>query len=258
MIASMIFFPEKEHYEKPQDYGFVFEDAFISSFDGTKLHGWFLKPSPGAPVSRGVLLFSHGNAGNISGRLLKVKGWLEAGFSVLLYDYRGYGLSEKKMEHGNEITRDSEACLEWLITKQGKKIQDIVLYGESLGSYPSVFLSVKQKPQALILEAPFTSFAELAAIHYPMFPKMMVQTMLKDFEFSNESLIEKIQCPIFIMHGTQDETCPYEMGERLMDKAPEPKTFFTIEGGHHNDLLMAAGSDYWHKPLEFLAQIRRP
>ena len=85
MISSMIFFPEKTFYEKPQDYGFDWQDISIPTSDGVRLHGWFLKAQP----EEGVILFLHGNAGNISGRLFKAQGWIKRGFSVLLVDYRG-------------------------------------------------------------------------------------------------------------------------------------------------------------------------
>ena len=253
MIASMIFFPEKELYEKPEDYQYSYEEVWIDSGEGIKLHAWFLKPAGQAKAQ--IILYSHGNAGNMSGRLSKAKGWLDQGYSVMLYDYRGYGKSTGKMEKGGDIVRDAQAAFQWLEQAKDISPRNIILYGESLGSYVSVSLAVQYTVFALILEAPFTSFSELAAIHYPMFPKIMVQTMLKDFEFSNENQISQIKCPVFILHGTQDETCPYEMAERLFEKAPESKSFFTVEGGHHNDLPIAAGPDYWQKPLEFLTRL---
>ena len=246
MITTMIFFPDKTHYEFPADYGFKHEDVSFQTADGVKLHGWFLE----AAKARGAILFFHGNAGNISGRLYKAKGWVERGFSVFLMDYRGYGLSEGKIEHGDDILRDAHASLDWLVKAKNIPLSKIVLYGESLGTYPAIRLGAENKTAAVVLEAPFTSFMDLGRLHYSLIPGL--QILLKDFEFLNQDWILKLKAPLFILHGTRDEICPYAMGEKLFDEAPEPKGFLSIENGAHNDLPMIAGQDYWDKPFQFL------
>lgn len=245
MIRSLIFFPEKTHYEKPQDYGFDSEDVFLDA-PGARLHGWFLK----AAREQAVLYFLHGNAGNISHRLYKAKGWADRGVSVFLLDYRGYGKSTGEITAGEDILRDAEAGLHYLMQDKKKDLKKIVFYGESLGSYAMTRLACKHKAAATVLEAPFTSFAALGRLHYPQAPSFL----MKGFEFANEDYIAKIQTPLFILHGTQDEICPYEMAGELIDKAPEPKALFTIPGGTHNDLPNAAGEDYWEKPYEFVSK----
>ena len=246
MIPAMIFFPEKTFYEKPGDYGFDWEDAALQTSDGVSLHGWFLK----SPENKGTLLFFHGNAGNISGRLFKAKGWVDRGFSVLLLDYRGYGQSEGQIAHEENLTRDAEAGLAWLRDTKKIPLSKIVFYGESIGTAPAIRLAVEHPAAAVILEAPFTSFAALARRHYPFVPEML----LKDFKFPNIDRIAQIKAPLFILHGERDEICPYAMAGELFEKAPEPKTFFTIPSGMHNDLPMAAGNDYWEKPRQFIAK----
>ncbi len=247
MITSMIFFPEKTFYEKPQDYGFDWEDVSIQTADGVSLHGWFLKAKP----EEGVLLFFHGNAGNISGRLFKAQGWVKRGFSVLLLDYRGYGKSAGSIQRGSDIVLDGEAARDWLIQNKKIRPERLILYGESLGSYPAVRLA-HQPFLALILESPFTSFQDLAMKHYSLIPGMVRNSLISDFKYPNIDYIADIKTPVFILHGTRDEICPYEMGEKLFEKAPEPKGFLSIPNGKHNDLPMAAGEDYWQKPYEFV------
>ena len=247
MIRSMLFFPEKNFYEKPEDYGLLAEDVFFQTTDGVRLHGWFLKVP--APSSR-FLLFFHGNAGNISGRLQKAKGWIEHGFSVLLVDYRGYGKSEGGIERGEDVLTDARASWNYLTGVKGAEPSQMVLYGESLGTHPAIVLAGEKKAAALVLEAPFTSFADLAGVHYPFVPK----SFLKGFEFFNLGPIEKIQCPVFILHGTKDEICPFALARKLFDQAPPPKEFFEIAGGTHNDLPSAAGPDFWQKPFKFIAK----
>lgn len=248
MITSMIFFPEKTFYEKPEDYGFLFEEVRIPTADGLKLHGWHLKASD----AKGTLLFFHGNAGNISGRLSKAKGWIDRGLSVVLVDYRGYGKSEGKIDHGDDIVRDAEAALAWLLEAKGTPVSKIILYGESLGSHPALRLASEHAVAAVILEAPFTSFVELGRRHYSVVPG--IELLLKDFRFANIEWIAKLKSPLFVLHGTADEVCPYAMSGELVDLAPEPKGFLSIPGGAHNDLPVAAGEDFWQKPYEFVSQ----
>ncbi len=245
MIRQLLFFPDKTHYEKPADYQFDFDDVTIQA-PNAELHGWFLK----AEKEKAVLYFLHGNAGNISHRLYKAKGWVERGFSVLLLDYRGYGKSSGEIEDGEDIVRDAEAGLDFLLHKMNRKLSNLIFYGESLGTYAMVRLACRHKAAAVILEAPFTSFVDIGKIHYPQAPSFL----LKGFEFSSEEYISKIRAPLFILHGTEDEICPYEMSGILIDKAPEPKALFTIPNGAHNDLPMTAGDDYWQKPFEFISK----
>jgi dipeptidyl aminopeptidase/acylaminoacyl peptidase len=240
----MIFFPEQKLYEKPADYGMAFEDAWVPADPGVTLHGWYLK----AGAEKGVLLFFHGNAGNIANRLYKAKGWIELGFSVFLVDYRGYGQSTGKIRHENDVYRDARAALEWLRNEKKVPPGRIVLYGESLGSAPAVRLASEERFAALILEAPFTSFVDLARVHYPF----VGEWMMKDFRFSNLEWAASLKTPLFIMHGTHDEICPYEQSEQLFENAPEPKGFFSIPGGTHNDLPVSAGENYWAQPYQFV------
>jgi len=244
MITSMIFFPEKTFYEKPESYGLEYEDVWVQSSDGVSLHGWFLK----ARAEKGVILFFHGNAGNISGRLYKAEGWIKKGFSVYLLDYRGYGKSDSNIEHQDDVMKDALAAFGWLQNERKYPLSKIILLGESLGTYPAIRLAAANKAAALILEAPFTSFTALGKLHYPFVPSPLIS----DFAFPNIDYIDKIKTPVFILHGTQDEICPYAMAGELFEHAPSPKEIFTITNGTHNDLPMKAGADYWDKPEEFL------
>jgi len=250
MIASLIFFPDKTFYEQPQDYGFEFEEVSLQTSDGVQLHSWYLK----AQDEKGVILFLHGNAGNISGRLHKAKGWIERGISVLLLDYRSYGKSTGKIQHEKDLVIDAQTGFKWLEETKKWDTSKIILYGESLGSNPAIHLAIQYKATTLILEAPYTSFVDLGKLHYSTFPGIMTDVLLRDFQFSNIDFIHKIQTPLFIFHGTRDETCPYEMGKELYEKAPEPKYFFSISDGTHNDLPTLAGEDYWEKPWKFVQQ----
>lgn len=246
----MIFFPEKGFYEKPGNYGYAYENVHFQTEDGVALFGWFLNAKGPA---RGTLLLTHGNAGNISHRLYKVKGWIERGFSVFLIDYRGYGQSQGTIRNSEDILRDARAGLKWLREEKKIPLSEVVLYGESLGSYPVIRLGAEHPVLAVVLEAPFTSFLDLAAVHYPYVPKVL----LKGFEFDNLKSISSLKSPIFILHGTQDEICPYSLSQALFKKALEPKEFFAVHGGNHNDLPLSAGEDFWERPYQFVMKNKR-
>ena len=258
MVTSFLFFPEKDFYELPQDYGLEAQDVFITTQDNVRLHGWFFPSQSAAnppPAGEGnpakaTLLFFHGNAGNISGRLFKAQGWVERGVSVLLLDYRGYGKSEGEIKEGSDLIKDAESALKWL--EESKKIptSQIILYGESIGSYPAIQLARRSKWAGLVLEGAFTSLTELAKLHYSMVPEFL----LRDFQMNNLDSIKAVKAPVFMMHGELDEICPKQMGERLYELAPSPKEFYVVQGGQHNDLPLVAGSNFFEYPYRFLIQ----
>lgn len=247
MITSLIFFPEKNFYDRPENYGLISEDVQFAASDGTQLHGWFLK----APENRGTVLYFHGNAGNISGRLQKAQGWIRRGYAVFLIDYRGYGKSEGTIKNQSDVISDAQGALTWLRSEKENALEKIIFYGESLGSHPAVRLACEHNAKALILEAPFTSFIDLGKIHYPLAPSFLI----RDFAFANIDFIENIKTPVFILHGTADEIVPYEMGQKLFGKARTQKKMLTIEGAAHNNLPQQAGEDYWNKPAAFIASL---
>ena len=243
MVTSFLFFPEKNFLELPQDYGLSHEEVIFQTVDHVRLHGWFFA----VPESEAVLLFFHGNAGNISGRLFKARGWVERGVSVFLVDYRGYGRSEGKIEKGSDLLQDTEGALHWLEEKKKTPSEKIIVYGESIGSYPAIELARRKKFAGLVLEAPFTTLSDLARIHYPWVPEML----LKDFPMKNQEVIPEVKAPVFVIHGDRDEICPNEQGERLYELAPSPKELYMVQGGHHNDLAEVAGIPYFEYPYSF-------
>jgi len=246
MINSLLFFPETNYYALPPDFGLKQEEVFLTTSDGTRLAGWFFN----APAPQATLLFLHGNAGNVSGRLFKAKGWFDLGVSVFLLDYRGYGKSEGKIKKGADLIEDARAALRWLEETRQIPSDKIILYGESLGSYPAVELAREKKFAGLVLEAPFTTLLELARTHYSWVPELL----LKDFQMKNEALIGMAQAPVFVLHGNKDDICPVEMGEQLYELAPAPKEFYVVQGGGHNDLPEVAQEAYFKNPYLFLVK----
>jgi hypothetical protein len=244
MVASLIFFPEKNYYELPRDYNLAAEDIFITTRDGVRLHGWFFE----APQSKATLLFFHGNAGNISIRIFKAKGWLDRGISVFLLDYRSYGQSEGRIHKGTDLLEDAHAAFQWLEEEKKVSSEKILLYGESIGTYPAIQLAREKRFAGLILEAAFTSLLELARANYGGW---VPEFLLSSFQMQNDEAIREAKAPIFFLHGDQDSIAPVAQGKRLYELAPSPKELLIVPGGDHNDLPETAGEDFFEAPYRF-------
>ncbi|MCJ7500018.1 alpha/beta hydrolase, partial [bacterium] len=232
-----MFFPSRDFYSSPAAEGLAFEDVYLES-DGNSLHGWYI-PASGDQV----VLWMHGNAGNIADRLDQAVEMKRAlGVSSFMFDYRGYGKSEgRPSEKG--LYQDAEAAFKWLTETRGINPGNIILYGHSLGSAVSVDLALEKGMNAggMVLESPFTSAADVARTIYFGLPVGLVMSVTLD----NIGRIGEVKMPILIIHGVSDTVIPFEMGKKLFDAAPEPKTFLPIAGGDHSDCYYVAPEEYW-------------
>jgi fermentation-respiration switch protein FrsA (DUF1100 family) len=199
----------------------------IRTADGVEIAAWY-RPAQG---SRGALVYLHGNAGNLASLGAKLKPYLAAGFGVLAIDWRGFGASQgQPTEEG--LYEDGRAALDFL-NGQGVALGRIAIHGESLGSGVATKLGAERKLAALILEAPFTSVAEAAQLHYPYVP---AKWLVKD-RFDSLARIQDIQAPLLILHGEMDQTVPVEHGKRLLAKAGGKAEGVFYEKGGHADLF---------------------
>ena len=205
------------------------EDVFFESADGTRLHGQYYEH----PNSRGQLLYCHGNGIMVS-QLSDYAAWLRDhyGYSVIVYDYRGYGVSEGK-PHQQGVFEDTEAAHDWLIKRSRCAPDDVVILGRSIGGGLAVHVAAERGARGLVLQNTFASLVETAAQQYPWLP---VRTVMKTRMVSIDRIGE-YQGPLLQSHGTADRVIRYEDGRKLHDTANEPKQFFTIEGGGHLSLI---------------------
>ena len=236
---SGLFFPARDLYTSPAAEGLAFEDVHFDSA-GNELHGWYI-PASGDQV----VLWMHGNAGNIADRLDQAVEMKRAlGVSSFMFDYRGYGKSEgRPSEKG--LYLDAEAAFKWLTETRGINPGKIILYGHSLGSAVSVDLALEKGMNAggMVLESPFTSAADVARGIYSGLPVGLVMSVKLD----NIGRIGKVKMPILVIHGVSDTVIPFKMGKELFDAAPEPKTFLPIAEGDHSDCYVVGGDDYWNE-----------
>jgi hypothetical protein len=245
LLGRFIFFPERRIEATPADYALPYEDVRFPAADGVMLHGWWV-PGRGPDA----LLWLHGNAGNISHRLDNLRLLHDAvGCHTLLFDYRGYGLSDGTPTEAG-LYADARGALAWLRARPEVSASRIVYFGRSLGSAVAVELATHRAPRALILETPFTSTREMASAILPEPLAVFVPT-----RFDSLARIPTISSPLLVIHGDQDEIVPYELGRRLYDAATAPKSFLTIEGASHNDTYVVGAEGYFRGLREFLAQL---
>jgi fermentation-respiration switch protein FrsA (DUF1100 family) len=222
--GSLVYFPDRHVRFTPRDLGMAFEDVRLTASDGVSLAAWFVP----APHSRGVLIFCHGNAGNMGDRVAKLRLLNDLGLSVLAFDYRGYGQSQgKPSEEG--IARDMDAAIAHVLESRAIPLERIVFYGESLGGAVAVAAAARHRPAALVLESTFTSARDMAHHHYPFLPSFLVR-----IGYDALACIRTLSCPKLILHSPQDRIVPFDMGRTLYDAAPEPKYFANLVGDHNS------------------------
>ena len=207
-------------------------DVWLRAEDGVRLHAWWI-PSAG---SRLATVFLHGNAGNLTHRVAHIREITAAGSSLLLIDYRGYGKSAgRPTERG--LYADAAAAYQYLLDT-GHQPSGIVLHGESLGAAVAVDVAARRPCAGVVLEAPFSSGRDVAARVLPLVGPLIV------FGFDSKTKIARVRAPLLIIHGDRDEVIDYELGKRLFEAAPQPKSFWTVPGAGHNDLVETAGPQY--------------
>jgi fermentation-respiration switch protein FrsA (DUF1100 family) len=242
-----IFFPDSDIYATPKDLGLNFKDIYFHTEDGIKIHGWFFPLDNEKPV----ILFCHGNAGNISHRLENIRLLLEKGLQVFIFDYRGYGKSEGRPSEPG-IYKDAIAAYDYLIREENILSSNIVLFGRSLGAAVAIDLSLKREIRAIIVESGFTSTRGMAKT---MFLFSLFSPLLPS-SYNNAEKIASIKIPKLIIHGDSDEIVPFYMGKSLFNASPKPKYFFRIKGAGHNDTYMIGGERYFKTIATFVKDLR--
>ena len=183
----------------------------------------------------GVILHNHGNAGNIGHRVDELALMSEAGFDVLIYDYRGYGQSEgSPTEKGTYA--DAAAAYGYLTEVKGIAPESILLFGESLGAAVAVQLAASVPAGGLALMGAFTSVVDMARVYYPILPARW----LVRYRYDSLSKLPGLKLPVLVMHSEEDDIVPVEMGRRLFEAAKEPKILALLKGGH-NDVFYVDG-----------------
>ena len=222
---SLMYFPDTKRID-PADVSILQSpptEITLDTPDDEYLVGWWYPPDDGAPT----ILHFHGNGGGLAIRVPRYEYYARQGFGVLAMSYRGYsGSSGAPSERA--LIADAKLAVDWL-KSQNIPTQDIVVYGESLGTGVAVQTAAQFDVKAVILESPYTSTRALAQARFPIFP---VGLLMND-QYESDKYISDINASLLIVHGRRDRIIPFRFGRALFDQAKEPKTFIPIENGGH-------------------------
>lgn len=224
---SFLYFPDSELIATPAAAGLAFADVTFPAADGTRLQGWFVA----GDTMRPVVLYCHGNAGNISHRIEALAQLHRLGLSVFIFDYRGYGKSAGKPSEDGTY-QDALGARAWL-RQQGVEPSRTIYFGRSLGAAVALQLALEQPPAGLVLETPFTSIAAMGRHHYPLLYRAL--GWLVDLDYDNLRKIPAVKTRLLITHGTADTIVSPAMAKQLYQLAPEPKRLLLLPDLDHND-----------------------
>jgi len=210
-------------------------ELYLNCKDNIIIHGLYVPSKRSNPI----ILYFHGNAGNITHRITNVFSFYKLGYPVLIIDYHGYGKSEGTPTENN-LYLDGEASLNWLFSK-GYKESEIIIYAKSLGGGIGIELATKYKFKGLILESTFSSLTSVAQSIYPFIPASL---LIWD-KFDNIFKINEVQTSLLILHGKEDNFINPNESIRLFNNANEPKILRLIEDASHNDVQYSKKYNYW-------------
>ena len=225
---SLMYFPVKEKISKSFYKNTKLKIIDISTSDGLILKSLYKKSETN--INKTILVF-HGNAGHIGHRVNKFKPFIDKGYGLLLLEYRGYGENKGKPTKLG-LYRDGEAAINYLINQKIKS-KNIIVYGESLGTAIATKLSINYSFNMTILEAPFTSVADVAQKRYWIFP---AKYLVLD-NFDNLGIIEKIKSPLLLLHGYKDYVINIAFGKKVFEAALKPKKALFVQNAGHNNLF---------------------
>ncbi len=223
--SRMVYVPHQELVASPGDIGLDYQEVYLDTPDDVLVHGWFVP----AKEEKGVVLFCHGNAGNISHRLTTLDFLHSLDMSVFIFDYRGFGKSSGSPDEEGTYT-DVQAAWNHLTREKGYDPGEIFIMGRSLGGAVAAELTVHQKPAGVILESTFQSIPELGRDLMPFLPVKL----LARYSYDTRSKLQDFSAPVLVIHSPQDEIVPYRHGRALYAEALEPRYFLEIQGDHNS------------------------
>ncbi|MBN2685389.1 MAG: alpha/beta hydrolase [Pontiellaceae bacterium] len=231
---QLLFCPKEPSYEHLPD------EVKIPTADGGSITAVFLEH----PDADHTILFSHGNAEDLGNVVPFMQQFYEMGFSVLMYDYRGYGTSKGKVSTAH-VKQDAEAAYNWLVSEKEIDPQSIIIQGRSLGGGVAVWLAAHNECGGLITEESFASAIRVKT-HWKILPWD---------KFNSLRSIRRVDCPVLVIHGTDDTLIPLWHAEKVYNAAPEPKRALWIEGGQHNNYVYAAEEQYFTTVQHFINEL---
>lgn len=246
--TQLFYQPSSRLYSDPAAAGINFENVYFESSDGVRLHGWFFPQASQETESKGLILFFHGNAQNITSHYLNFFWILEKGWDFFIFDYRGYGLSEGKASQQG-VHKDGLAALKlshkWM---QEKNYPKFVVYAQSLGGTIAA-RSLQDDPKReeidlIVFDSTFPSYQRIArnklkSTGILSFLSPLIPVLISD-EYSPDDFYQKITNPVLVVHGQKDNVVEYQYGEEIFGKLQtQKKWFWSFEEGGHIDVFFS-------------------
>lgn len=241
--ARFAFFPASGETVTPREFGLDYASVSIATRDGERLRAWTV----GRAEPRAQIVYFHGNGGNLSVWAPILAGIARHGYSVLAFDYRGYGTSTgRPTERG--LYQDVDAVIErfW---SAGPQTAPVLYWGRSLGAAMAAYGATLRMPDGLILESGFPDAWSLVRTS----PPLTLLALFSTYRFPCAEFLRHVDVPVLVMHGDDDSIVPIALGRELFDSIGGRKEFVTIRGGDHNDLMPSDPDTYWHAVDRFVA-----
>lgn len=227
--------------------GLPLEEVWLPVDDVVTVFGWFIDAGPTSPV----LLWCHGNAGNVSHRLENIRQLYQRGISVMIFDYRGYGRSTGVPSEAG-FYQDALASYDYLIQHRRISPERLIIFGRSLGSSVAGEVAIRRSSAGLMVEGSFSSIQAMSDHHYFGLPTRW----LMDVDFNLAKKVRALQVPLLVIHGEEDSIVPMALGRQVFEAAHEPKRWYAVSGAGHNDVPFVGGESYYREMDLFIQHAR--
>lgn len=235
---------------EPEKSGLPCQDVWLTSEDGTRLHGWWIE----TPRSRATVLYCHGNSGSIAERVELFTVLRRLKVNIFAFDYRGFGKSDGSPSAPG-IFADVRAAIDYAVGELGVSPSKMILFGHSLGGAVAIDGALNRPSLAgVVIQSTFTDLNDMARHFYPGIPMHLItRNKIRSIE-----KVPQIRIPKLFIHGTEDPTVPFAMGEKLYEEAAGPKSWYPVEGAGHNDLHLCGKQTYFRVLTRFRERCINP
>ena len=228
--AQMTFYPMRSIQQTPADWGLTYENVSLKTADNVQLHSWYIPHTRSAPV----LLFFHGNAGNISHRRESIEIFHRLGLNIFIIDYRGYGNSQGSPDEQG-LYQDAYAAWRYLTEEKGFPSEQVVIFGRSLGGAVAASLAAEVKARGLILESTFSSSRDFASLAFPFLSHILYMR----YDFNTSGKIKSVNYPVLVLHSQDDKIIPFQLGNKVFQSASHNKQFVQMKGDHNSAFMLS-------------------
>ncbi|MBI4423003.1 MAG: alpha/beta hydrolase [Elusimicrobia bacterium] len=254
--TNVFFQPSRRGFYRPENFGAKYEVVYFHSGDDTLLTGLFFPA--GEDGAKGTVVHFHGNGQNMTTHFLGSYWLAKASFNVFVFDYRGYGASEGKPSVEGAVS-DGVAALDYVRSRPDVDPKRVVAFGQSLGA-AFALAAVVRRPEgvrAVVLESPFSSFRSIARSKLKLIPvlgwlRWPLAWLLVSDRHNPSVSVERLACPLLVVHGDVDQVVPLGEGQALFGKAREPKLLWTVPGGGHTEAFTRLGFEYQERLRAYL------